>query len=179
MIFSLWDLGGGIDARSFWRFYYPDTQAIIFVVDSSDVNRMVPALPLQDLVHTHLQPLHPGRIFLASRSAFHTLTTPPPLNHLPTTATVAVGTAAAGPPSTPFPLLPSLLPSLPQSSPPPLLVRMNRRPRVARGLSCSFHCLLLPPLNVFSIASSCLPSHRHVVLLRQHILDPSTQPALT
>jgi len=41
MIFSLWDLGGGLDARSFWRFYYPDTQAIIFVVDSSDLDRMV------------------------------------------------------------------------------------------------------------------------------------------
>jgi len=43
MIFSLWDLGGGLDARSFWRFYYPDTQAIIFVVDSSDLERMAEA----------------------------------------------------------------------------------------------------------------------------------------
>ena len=41
MIFSLWDLGGAQDARTFWRFYYPDTQAVIFVIDSSDVNRMV------------------------------------------------------------------------------------------------------------------------------------------
>ena len=40
MIFSLWDLGGSLDARAFWRFYYEDTQAIIFVVDSSDLERM-------------------------------------------------------------------------------------------------------------------------------------------
>ena len=41
MIFSLWDLGGSQDARAFWRFYYQDTQAVIFVVDSSDTDRMV------------------------------------------------------------------------------------------------------------------------------------------
>ena len=41
MIFSLWDLGGSYDARSFWRFYYEGTQAIIFVIDSSDLERMV------------------------------------------------------------------------------------------------------------------------------------------
>jgi len=40
MIFSLWDLGGSQDARSFWRMYYGNTQAIIFVVDSSDLARM-------------------------------------------------------------------------------------------------------------------------------------------
>ena len=41
MVFSMWDLGGSQDARSFWRMYYKDTQAIIFVVDSSDLERMV------------------------------------------------------------------------------------------------------------------------------------------
>ena len=40
MVFSMWDLGGSQDARSFWRMYYPSTQAIIFVVDSSDLARM-------------------------------------------------------------------------------------------------------------------------------------------
>jgi len=43
MIFSLWDLGGAADARAFWRLYYQDTQAIIFVVDSSDIDRMAEA----------------------------------------------------------------------------------------------------------------------------------------
>ena len=46
MIFSLWDLGGSQDARAFWRFYYQDTQAVIFVVDSSDVERMVGSVPI-------------------------------------------------------------------------------------------------------------------------------------
>ncbi len=40
LVFSLWDLGGSHDARGFWRFYYEDTQAIIFVIDSSDLERM-------------------------------------------------------------------------------------------------------------------------------------------
>jgi len=40
MIFSLWDLGGAPETRSFWKFYYQDTQAVIFVVDSSDVKLM-------------------------------------------------------------------------------------------------------------------------------------------
>ena len=40
MIFSLWDLGGSQDFRAFWRLYYKGTQAIIFVVDSSDLKRM-------------------------------------------------------------------------------------------------------------------------------------------
>ena len=43
MIFSLWDLGGSQAARAFWRLYYANTQAIIFVVDSSDLARMVRA----------------------------------------------------------------------------------------------------------------------------------------
>ena len=30
MIFSLWDLGGAKETRSFWRFYYEGSQAIIF-----------------------------------------------------------------------------------------------------------------------------------------------------
>lgn len=41
MVFSIWDLSGAVDARIFWRLYYQDTQAIIFVVDSTDVDRMV------------------------------------------------------------------------------------------------------------------------------------------
>lgn len=40
MILSIWDLGGPADTRSFWRLYYPESQAVVFVVDSSDVDRM-------------------------------------------------------------------------------------------------------------------------------------------
>ena len=59
MIFSLWDLGGSPDARSFWRMYYQNTQAIIFVVDSSDLARMVRDRPRRHPSwHTH-SPTHP------------------------------------------------------------------------------------------------------------------------
>ena len=41
MIFSLWDLGGAKETRSFWRFYYAGSQGIIFVFDStSDASRV-------------------------------------------------------------------------------------------------------------------------------------------
>jgi len=38
--FSVWDLGGQTSIRPYWRCYYPNTQAIIFVVDSTDVDRL-------------------------------------------------------------------------------------------------------------------------------------------
>eukprot|EP00775_Hariotina_reticulata_P010329 gene10329-10486_t len=38
--FQVWDLGGQTSIRPYWRCYYPNTQAIIYVVDSSDVDRI-------------------------------------------------------------------------------------------------------------------------------------------
>uniref|UniRef100_A0A7S1G6E5 ADP-ribosylation factor-like protein 1 n=1 Tax=Bicosoecida sp. CB-2014 TaxID=1486930 RepID=A0A7S1G6E5_9STRA len=38
--FQAWDLGGQTSIRPFWRCYYPSTDAIIYVVDSKDVERM-------------------------------------------------------------------------------------------------------------------------------------------
>ena len=38
--FQVWDLGGQASIRPYWRCYYPNTQAIIYVVDSSDVERV-------------------------------------------------------------------------------------------------------------------------------------------
>jgi|Transcript_6549 ADP-ribosylation factor-like protein 1 len=38
--FQVWDLGGQTSIRPYWRCYYPNTQAIIYVVDSSDVERI-------------------------------------------------------------------------------------------------------------------------------------------
>ena len=35
-----WDLGGQTSIRPYWRCYYPNTQAIIYVVDSSDTERI-------------------------------------------------------------------------------------------------------------------------------------------
>ena len=38
--FQVWDLGGQTSIRPFWRCYYPDTDAIVFVVDSLDRERL-------------------------------------------------------------------------------------------------------------------------------------------
>ena len=38
--FQVWDLGGQTSIRPYWRCYYPNTQAIIYVVDSSDTERI-------------------------------------------------------------------------------------------------------------------------------------------
>ena len=36
----MWDLGGQSGLRPYWRCYYQDTNAVIFVVDSSDRERL-------------------------------------------------------------------------------------------------------------------------------------------
>ncbi len=38
--FQVWDLGGQTSIRPYWRCYYPNTDAIIFVVDSADTARL-------------------------------------------------------------------------------------------------------------------------------------------
>ena len=38
--FQVWDLGGQSSIRPYWRCYYPNTDAIIFVVDSTDTERL-------------------------------------------------------------------------------------------------------------------------------------------
>lgn len=38
--FSVWDLGGQASIRPYWRCYYGDTSAIVYVVDSSDRERI-------------------------------------------------------------------------------------------------------------------------------------------
>jgi len=38
--FQAWDLGGQDKIRSYWRCYYENTSAIIFVIDSSDRDRL-------------------------------------------------------------------------------------------------------------------------------------------
>lgn len=38
--FQLWDLGGQSEIRPYWRCYYPNTNALVFVIDSSDKERM-------------------------------------------------------------------------------------------------------------------------------------------
>ncbi|EYU46842.1 hypothetical protein MIMGU_mgv1a023296mg [Erythranthe guttata] len=41
--FSLWDVGGQEKIRPLWRHFYADTKGIIFVVDSSNRDRIVEA----------------------------------------------------------------------------------------------------------------------------------------
>eukprot|EP00475_Leptophrys_vorax_P016868 TRINITY_DN2336_c0_g1_i1.p1 TRINITY_DN2336_c0_g1~~TRINITY_DN2336_c0_g1_i1.p1 ORF type:complete len:182 (+),score=41.85 TRINITY_DN2336_c0_g1_i1:77-622(+) len=38
--FQVWDLGGQTNIRPYWRCYFPNTNGIIFVVDSTDVERL-------------------------------------------------------------------------------------------------------------------------------------------
>merc|ERR1712167_558660 len=38
--FQVWDLGGQTSIRPYWRCYYVDTSGIIYVVDSSDSERL-------------------------------------------------------------------------------------------------------------------------------------------
>jgi len=38
--FQVWDLGGQTSIRPYWRSYYPNTNAIIYVIDSSDKERI-------------------------------------------------------------------------------------------------------------------------------------------
>lgn len=37
---NIWDLGGQIQLRPFWRLYYKDTNGIVFVIDSADRERI-------------------------------------------------------------------------------------------------------------------------------------------
>ena len=41
--FSVWDVGGQDQIRGLWRHYFLNTAAVIFVVDSNDVNRLTEA----------------------------------------------------------------------------------------------------------------------------------------
>ena len=40
LTFQVWDLGGQTSIRPYWRCYYPNTDAIVYVVDSADTDRI-------------------------------------------------------------------------------------------------------------------------------------------
>lgn len=40
LAFNVWDLGGQTSIRPYWRCYYANTAAVVFVVDSTDVERL-------------------------------------------------------------------------------------------------------------------------------------------
>jgi ADP-ribosylation factor-like protein 1 len=41
--FNVWDLGGQTSIRPYWRCYYSNTAAVVFVIDSTDVERLATA----------------------------------------------------------------------------------------------------------------------------------------
>lgn len=45
----MWDLAGQKGIRPFWRSYYPDTKAVIFVIDATDRERLATAK--EELLH--------------------------------------------------------------------------------------------------------------------------------
>merc|ERR1719473_733117 len=47
--FNVWDIGGQDKIRKLWRYYYQNTQGLIFVIDSSDRDRIEVAR--QELLH--------------------------------------------------------------------------------------------------------------------------------
>lgn len=40
LTFDVWDLGGQTSIRPYWRSYYANTAAVVFVVDSIDIERL-------------------------------------------------------------------------------------------------------------------------------------------
>lgn len=40
LTFDVWDLGGQTSIRPYWRSYYANTGAVVFVVDSTDIERL-------------------------------------------------------------------------------------------------------------------------------------------
>lgn len=46
----MWDLGGQTGLRPYWRCYYQDTNAVVFVIDSADRERLEIAKQELDLM---------------------------------------------------------------------------------------------------------------------------------
>ena len=57
IFFNVWDIGGQDKIRPLWRHYYQNIQGIIFVVDSSDKERIDESISLQNNVKNELHQL--------------------------------------------------------------------------------------------------------------------------
>ncbi len=42
-ISAVWDLGGQTSIRPYWKCYYANTDGIVFVIDSADIERLMAA----------------------------------------------------------------------------------------------------------------------------------------
>ena len=50
--FDVWDLGGQTSIRPYWRSYYANTAAVVFVIDSTDIERLeIAADELKSMLH--------------------------------------------------------------------------------------------------------------------------------
>eukprot|EP01036_Dinobryon_divergens_P023315 gene23315-31645_t len=49
----IWDLGGQIKMRNMWEKYYDDANAIVFVVDASDMSRLEEAILAYEAILEH------------------------------------------------------------------------------------------------------------------------------
>lgn len=71
--FQVWDLGGQTSIRPYWRCYYSNTDAIIYVVDSMDRDRI--GISKQELV-SMLEVQCCGMLFWADNSRNKIFTQP-------------------------------------------------------------------------------------------------------
>ena len=61
--FQVWDLGGQTSIRPYWRCYYSNTDAVIYVVDSADRDRIgISKQELVSMLEVSLIPLWPNEL---------------------------------------------------------------------------------------------------------------------
>ena len=63
----MWDVGGQDDLREFWRHHFTGTQGLIYVVDSSDRDRIDEASKLFESVVSDLQLIDASILILANK----------------------------------------------------------------------------------------------------------------
>ncbi|GAA6028439.1 hypothetical protein NBRC10512_003201 [Rhodotorula toruloides] len=61
--FQVWDLGGQTSIRPYWRCYYADTKAVVYVVDSSDRERL-PINKAELLAMLNEEELHDAKLLV-------------------------------------------------------------------------------------------------------------------
>ena len=68
----MWDIGGQAALRQYWENYYKDNDAIIFVIDSSDSNRIEEVKEVMGAVLEHANLANIPTLFLANKQDMET-----------------------------------------------------------------------------------------------------------
>lgn len=55
--FTVWDIGGQDKIRTLWRYYFQGTDAVIFVIDSLDRDRLLPSDKFESSAYEELHKL--------------------------------------------------------------------------------------------------------------------------